>query len=156
MTTASSTAFETGFIAASASVLGVPVSAISIISVSAVRRRLLSGVSIAYLVTSTTVTVQSVGAITPSVLVTALTNSLPAYTLVVGPVAVVDRSPTSVPSFRPSTAPVSADAAATTFSNSSVAIIAGVIGGVGALLIIVILGVFCYSRSRVGAVAPAG
>ena len=106
VTTASTDAFKTGFIAASASVLNVAASAISITSVTAARRKLLSGVIIVSQITSTTVTAQTVSAISSSALVNALTTSLPAYTLTVGPVVVADLSPTSAPS--PSLAPVSA------------------------------------------------
>ena len=153
MTTASTDAFKTGFIAASAYVLNVAASAISITSVTAARRKLLSGVMIVSQITSTTVTAQTVSAISSSALVNALTTSLPAYTLTVGPVVVADLSPTSAPSLMPSPAPVSA---ATTTSSSNVAIIAGVVGGVGGLLVILlIVGLILYSRSRV-AVVPAG
>ena len=146
--TASSTVFQEGFILASALVLNLPLSAITIKTVNPARRRLLSGVNIVSQVTSTTVTAQSISNMVISIFATALTLALPDYTFDVGAITVTDTSPTA--------APVAAPGSSTTGSSAIGAIVGGVVGGVVAIMIVGGLVFFLITKSRAGGVAPAG
>ena len=116
-----------------AAVLNVPTTSITITTVKAARRRLLAGVTIAYQVSSTSITSSAAtAALSGPALQTALMIYLPAYTLTVGDAVVVSDPPPADP----------------TAGGAVGAIVGGVVGGVLGLALIAGLVYFLFFRTK--------